>query len=44
MYKVTKGYKDIYIATKAGHAQSYWNNKAEYTKRVYKFLTDINII
>jgi len=44
MYTVTKGYKDIYIATKAGHAQSYWNNKAEYTKKVYKFLTDINII
>ncbi|MBU3158550.1 alpha/beta hydrolase [Clostridium frigoris] len=44
MYLKTNSYKDIYIATKAGHAQSYWNNKDEYTKRVYKFLTNINII
>ena len=44
MYTVAIGYKDIYIATKAGHAQAYWNNKDEYTKRVYRFLTNIGII
>ncbi|MBW9152813.1 alpha/beta hydrolase [Clostridium estertheticum] len=44
MYAATNSYKDMYIAQKAGHAQSYWNNKDEYTKRIYKFLTDINII
>ena len=44
MYLKANSYKDIYIAPKAGHAQSYWNNQDEYTKRIYKFLTDINVI
>ncbi|WP_298842474.1 alpha/beta hydrolase [Clostridium sp.] len=44
MYLKANSYKDIYIASNAGHAQSYWNNQDEYTKRIYKFLADINII
>lgn len=44
MYSVMKGYKDIYIAPKAGHAEAYWENKDEYEKKVHRFLKDINII
>jgi len=44
MYSVKKGYKDIYIADNAGHAQSYLNNKDEYEKRVDGFLKAIKII
>lgn len=44
MYSVKKGYKEIYIAPGAGHAQAYWNNKDEYEKRVHNFLKVINII
>jgi len=44
MYSVKKGYKDIYIAANAGHAQAYISNKNEYEKRVDEFLKAINII
>ncbi|MCB2292230.1 alpha/beta hydrolase [Clostridium algoriphilum] len=44
MYSVKNGYKDIYIAPNAGHAQSYLENKDEYEKRVDCFLKAINII
>jgi hypothetical protein len=44
MYSVKNGYKDIYIAQGAGHAQSYSQNSNEYEKRVHSFLKDINII
>lgn len=44
MYSVKKGYKEIYIAPNAGHAQAYRNNKDEYEKRVDRFLKSINII
>jgi len=44
MYSVKKGYKDIYIAANAGHAQAYISNKDEYEKRVDEFLKAINII
>ena len=44
MYAAKKGYKEIYIAPNAGHAQAYWNNKDEYEKRVDRFLKAISII
>lgn len=44
MYSVKKGYKDLYIANNAGHAQAFWNNKDEYEKRVDEFLRDIKVI
>jgi fermentation-respiration switch protein FrsA (DUF1100 family) len=44
MYSVKKGYKDIYIATGAGHAEAYWKNKDEYEKKIDGFLKAINII
>ncbi|MBU3181343.1 alpha/beta hydrolase [Clostridium psychrophilum] len=44
MYAVTNGYKDIYIAANAGHAQSYLKNKDEYDFRVGNFLKNIHII
>ncbi|MFT5875374.1 MAG: fermentation-respiration switch protein FrsA (DUF1100 family) [Clostridium sp.] len=44
MYSVKKGYKDIYIAPNAGHAEAYLKNKDEYEKKVDSFLKDINII
>jgi len=44
MYKIKKGYKDIYIASNAGHAEVYWKNKDEYENRVDIFLKAINII
>jgi len=44
MYSVKNGYKDIYIAPNAGHAQAYLENKDEYEKRVDQFLKAINII
>ncbi|MBU3092681.1 alpha/beta hydrolase [Clostridium sp. CF011] len=44
MYSVKKGYKDIYIAPGAGHAEAYWKNKDEYEKKVDGFLKAINII
>ena len=44
MYSVKKGYKDIYIAPNAGHAQAYLENKIEYEKRVDQFLKTINVI
>lgn len=44
MYSVKNGYKDIYIASGAGHAQSYSQNRNEYEKRVHIFLKAINII
>jgi len=44
MYEVKNGYKEIYIAPNAGHAEAYWNNKDEYEKKVDGFLKAINII
>ena len=44
MYSVKNGYKEIYIATGAGHAEAYWKNKVEYEKKVDGFLKAINII
>ena len=44
MYSAKKGYKDIYIAPRAGHAEAYWNNREEYEEKVDKFLKAINII
>lgn len=44
MYSVKKGYKDIFIAASAGHAEAYWKNKEEYEKRVDSFLKAINVI
>ncbi|WP_291633496.1 alpha/beta hydrolase [Clostridium sp.] len=44
MYSVKKGYKGIYIAPNAGHAEAYLKNKDEYEKKVDSFLKDINII
>jgi len=44
MYKVKKGFKDIYIAPNSGHVEAYWKNKDEYEKRVDRFLEAINII
>ena len=44
MYSAKKGYKDIYIAPSAGHAEAYWKNKDEYEGKVDKFLKAINII
>lgn len=34
----TKGLKDIYIAPNAGHGESFNSNRAEYKKRIYKFI------
>jgi len=44
MYKIKKGYKDIYIASNTGHAEAYWKNKDEYENKVDIFLKAINII
>jgi hypothetical protein len=44
MYSVKKGYKEIYIAPNAGHAEAFSKNKDEYEKRVHSFLKSINII
>jgi len=44
MYEVKNGYKEIYIAPSAGHADAYWKNKDEYEKRVDGFLKAINIV
>ncbi|MBK5241495.1 alpha/beta hydrolase [Clostridium sp.] len=44
MYSVKNGYKDIYIALGAGHAQAYSKNSDEYEKRVHDFLKVIKII
>lgn len=44
MYSVKQGYKDIFIAAGAGHAEAYWKNKEEYEKRVDSFLKAISVI
>lgn len=44
MYLAKKGYKDIYVAPNAGHAEAYWKNKEEYEEKVDSFLRNINII
>ena len=44
MYEVKKGSKDIYIVPNAGHAESYWNNKDKYEKKIDEFLRVNNII
>ncbi|GFP78510.1 alpha/beta hydrolase [Clostridium fungisolvens] len=44
LYSLKSGFKDIYIAPGADHAQAYTSNPEEYEKRVDKFLRDINII
>jgi pimeloyl-ACP methyl ester carboxylesterase len=44
VYEAKKGYRRKRIFPNAAHAESYWNNQAEYTKEVEEFLKDIKII
>ncbi|QAA30223.1 alpha/beta hydrolase [Clostridium manihotivorum] len=44
LYNAKTGFKDIYIAPNAGHAQAFTSNPYEYERRVDKFLKDLKII
>ena len=44
MHKAKRSFKDLYIAPKAAHVETYWRNVEEYEKRVDKFLEENNII
>ncbi len=44
MYDLKKGPKQLYLAKGADHAQSYFVNKDEYRKVVYKFLDSMDIL
>ncbi len=39
-----KGIKMLYLAPNAGHAQAYWLNQEDYTKKVQNFLREINFL
>jgi len=39
-----KGPKKLYVASNAGHAESYWKNQKKYEAVVYDFLQENNII
>lgn len=43
LYVAKKEPKQLYIAPKAGHTESYLTNKKEYTEKVRRFLSDSNI-
>lgn len=44
MYDLKKGTKQLYIAKGAEHAQSYFVNKDEYVKVIYKFLDSMETL
>lgn len=44
MHKAKSNFKDLYVAPKAAHVETYWRNAEEYEKRVDKFLIENNII
>jgi fermentation-respiration switch protein FrsA (DUF1100 family) len=44
IYEVKKGYRRMRIFPNASHAESYWNNQAEYTREIEEFLKEIKII
>jgi pimeloyl-ACP methyl ester carboxylesterase len=44
LYEAKKGYRRMKVFPNAGHAESYWNNKEEYSREIEVFLKEIKII
>ncbi len=45
MYRAkTQGYRKLYLAPNAGHAESYWVNPLEYEQKLDEFLNEVGII
>jgi len=44
VYEAKRGYRRMRIFPNAAHAESYWNNKEEYSQEIEAFLKEIKII